>query len=81
MNNEIIRNIELFNPVSKKWEPHMQQTGETAAYNLASDLSAKYLEKAAYIKSVKRVQKYTHKEIIVTYDNECRAIYTVNAHF
>lgn len=78
---EITRKVELYNKVTKAWETGYTTSGENAAMGLAGDLNSKYLEKCSFIKSIRRVQRYTHKEIIVTYDNECRAIYTVPAHF
>lgn len=52
---------------------------ETVYKSLASDIIAKKINKARYIKSIKRVQHYTHVEIIVSYDNNVRSVYYVSA--
>lgn len=48
---------------------------------LSADLVQKKINKCSYIKSIKRSQRYTHVEIVVTYDNNTRSIYYVPAHF
>lgn len=67
----------------KKWVRSTRGpfTGEGVYKALASDMAARYLKKAPYIKSVRRVQKYTHLEIIVTYTHGVRARYILPAHF
>lgn len=52
---------------------------ETVYKSLATDLIAKKINQARYIKSIKRIQHYTHVEIIVSYDNNVRSIYHVSA--
>lgn len=47
--------------------------------SLSIDMIAKKINQARYIKSIKRVQHYTHVEIIVTYDNNCRSLYYLTA--
>lgn len=47
--------------------------------SLSIDMIAKKINQARYIKSIKRVQHYTHVEIIVTYDNNVRSVYYVSA--
>lgn len=47
--------------------------------SLACDLTAKKINQARYIKSIKRIQKYSHVVIIVSYDNNVRSVYYVNA--
>lgn len=47
--------------------------------SLSIDIIAKKINQARYIKSIKRVQHYTHVEIIVTYDNNCRSLYYLTA--
>lgn len=47
--------------------------------SLANALVSKKLNCCSYIKSIKRIQMYTHVEIIVTQDNGFRTIYYVNA--
>lgn len=47
--------------------------------SLANALVSKKLNFCSYIKSIKRIQMYTHVEIIVTQDNGYRSIFKVNA--
>ena len=47
--------------------------------SLAIDLIAKKINQARYIKSIKRIQHYTHVEIIVSYDSNVRSVYYVSA--
>lgn len=47
--------------------------------SLSIDMIAKKINQARYIKSIKRVQHYTHVEIIVTYDNNVRSLYYLTA--
>ena len=47
--------------------------------SLSIDMIAKKINQARYIKSIKRVQHYTHVEIIVSYDNNVRSVYYVSA--
>lgn len=65
----------------KKWCLTHETTGADAARDLAQILSAKYLEKAPYIKSIRRQQHYTHKTITAVLDTGCKLIFTVPAHF
>lgn len=48
---------------------------------LASEMIAKKINHCSYIKTIRRVQRYTHVEIIVSFDNDTRAVYTLPAHF
>lgn len=48
---------------------------------LASDLYNKKLCNCSYIKSIKRIQRYTHDELIVTYDNKCKGYYILPSSF
>lgn len=47
---------------------------------LSNVLVSKKLCNCTWVKSIKRVQRYTHVEIIVTYDNDGRDIFTVPTH-
>lgn len=47
--------------------------------SLASDIIAKKINQARYIKSIKRIQHYSHVEIIVSYDSNVRSVYYLNA--
>ena len=47
---------------------------------LSNVLVSKKLCNCTWVKSIKRVQRYTHVEIIVTYDNGGRDIFTVPTH-
>ena len=71
----------VYEKTGKTWTEIYTTEGTAVTESLAQDLNAKYLEKASYIKSVKRVQLYTHKEITVVYSNGIKAVYTVPAHF
>lgn len=51
----------------------------TVYKSLAEDLIAKKLENCGHIISIKRTQMYTYKKIVVTYDNNTRAIYEIEA--
>ena len=72
---------ESFTLIDKKWKLTYEIAGPDAARDLAQLLNAKYLEKAPYIKSVRRQQHYTHKTITVIFDNGVKQIFTVPAHF
>lgn len=70
----------------KKWEPSTSDpmAGAEVYRSLAEDLVYKYLNRASFIKSIKRKQNYNGTvTIIVTYDHtgiatdDVRAIYTV----
>ena len=65
----------------KKWCLTHEATGPEAARDLAQILNAKYLEKAPYIKSIRRQQHYTHKTITALLDTGVKLIFTVPAHF
>lgn len=65
----------------KTWQLSHETTGPDAARDLAQILSAKYLEKASYIKSIRRVQHYTHKTVTAIFDNGVKSVFTVPAHF
>lgn len=63
----------------RKWEQTHAITDETEIYkSLATDLINKKIHAAAYIRNIKRTPNYDGTQrITVTYDNDCRAIYTV----
>jgi hypothetical protein len=67
--------------IDKKWRLSYEIAGPDAAWDLAQLLNAKYLEKAPYIKSIRRQQHYTHKTITVIFDNGVKQVFTVPAHF
>lgn len=62
-----------------KWEVTHTVSDVADVYkSLANDLVNKKLNKCTYIKSIKRTPLYNgFDEICVVYDNEVRAIYTV----
>lgn len=66
----------------RSWRPSYTETNETEIYkSLATDLINKKIHAAAYIKSIKRTPNYDGTQnIIVAYDNDCRAVYTVADH-
>lgn len=72
---------EIYISIDGKWQLSHEKSGDSAIHNLAQLLNAKYLEKACYIKSVRRVQHYSHKTITVTIDNGVKHVFTVPAHF
>lgn len=63
----------------KKWETTCEQDGLTALDFLASELAAKYIGKASYIRSIKRANNYDGtKTYTVTYSDDIgggRAVY------
>lgn len=67
--------------IDKTWQLSHETTGPDAARDLAQILNAKYLEKAPYIKSIRRQQHYTHKTITATFDSGVKSVFTVPAHF
>lgn len=52
---------------------------ENVYRSLAGDVIRKKINNAGYIKSIKRIQHYTHVEIIVLYSNDVRSVYYLNA--
>ena len=72
---------EIYILIDKKWHFSHETAGPEAAQDLAQTLNAKYLEKAPYIKSIRREQHYTHKTITAILDNGVKLVYTVPAHF
>lgn len=62
------------------WVNTYQDTSPDTVYkSLACDVIAKKVNQAKYIKSIKRIQRYSHVEIIVSYDNNVRSVYYLNA--
>lgn len=72
---------EIYILIDKKWHFSHETADADAARDLAQILNAKYLEKAPYIKSIRRQQHYTHKTITVILDNGVKQVFTVPAHF
>lgn len=72
---------EIYILIEKKWQFSNEITGQEAARDLAQILNAKYLEKAPYIKSIRRQQHYTHKTITALLDSGVKLVFTVPAHF
>lgn len=72
---------EIYILIDKKWQFGHETTGPDAARDLAQILNAKYLEKAPYIKSIRRQQHYTHKTITAILDNGVKHVFIVPAHF
>lgn len=67
---------------NNKWAVCFTENNETAVFKaLAADLVAKKINQARYIKTIKRVQRYSHVTITVTYDNNTKSVYYVPAHF
>lgn len=72
---------EIYISVENKWSFSREIAGPDAARDLAQILNAKYLEKAPYVKSIRRQQLYTHKTITAILDNGVKLVFTVPAHF
>ena len=72
---------EIYIKIGKKWHFSYEIAGPEAAWDLAQTLNAKYLEKAPYIKSIRRQQHYSHKTITALLDTGVKLVYTVPAHF
>ncbi len=67
---------------NNKWIATFTENNETNVYkSLSADIVAKKINKCQYIKSIKRVQRYTHCEITVLYDNNTKSVYFLPAHF
>lgn len=64
----------------KTWSDTYIDTDIASVYkSLSHDLIAKKLNACTYIKSIKRIQNYDGTNtIIVTYDNNCRSVYTID---
>ena len=77
---ETIRRFEI--KKGRTWETTCTQTGAEAVHFLASELAAKYIGKAQYIRSIKRVNHFDGtKTYTVTYASDIgggRAIYTTD---
>jgi hypothetical protein len=77
---EVIPSMECQRKVGKSWETTWASDDKATIYEkLANALVSKKINQCSYIKSIKRIQHYTHVEIIVTQDNGYRSIYKVNA--
>ena len=64
----------------KTWvNTYMDKNPATVYKSLASDVVLKKINQGRIIKSIKRVQHYTHVEIIVNYDNNVRMVYFLKA--
>lgn len=66
----------------KNWETTCEQSGETALHFLASELAAKYIGKAPYVRSIVRKNNFDGtKTYTVTYSADVgggRAVYTTD---
>jgi len=64
-----------------KWTTtHTCNDARQAYEDLSHELIAKKLCNCTYIRSIKRQQRYTHVEVIVTYTDDCgggRRVYTI----
>ena len=63
----------------KKWDVSRIVTDELEVYqSLSADIIAKKINCATWVKSIKSINNYDGTQnITVTYDNDCRSIYTV----
>lgn len=72
---------EIYILIDKQWKFSHDTAGADAARDLAQILNAKYLEKAPYIKSIRRQQHYSHKTITALLDTGVKMVFTVPTHF
>ena len=81
MNNDINIPVRIAQKKNgKTWvNTYIDNDAASVYKSLSIDMIAKKINQARYIKSIKRVQHYTHVEIIVTYDNNCRSLYYLTA--
>ena len=64
----------------KTWiNTYIDNDAENVYKSLAGDVIRKKINNAGYIKSIKRIQHYSHVEIIVSYSNDVRSVYYLNA--
>lgn len=76
----VIPSMECQRKSNGKWQTTYTSEDKAIVYErLANALVSKKLNCCSYIKSIKRIQMYTHVEIVVTQDNGFRTIYYVNA--
>lgn len=76
----VIPRMEIQSKANGKWATVNTIEDKATLYeSLANALVSKKLNCCSYIKSIKRIQMYTHVEIVVTQDNGFRTIYYVNA--
>lgn len=62
----------------REWVATWQSENPAEVYKrLAEALIAKKLCGCTWVKSIKRIQRYTHIEIVVTYDNDGRDTFTL----
>ena len=64
----------------RKFVTTWQSTDPVEVYKRLSNVLVSKLCGCTWVKSIKRVQRYTHVEIIVTYDHDGRDIFTVPTH-
>lgn len=75
-----IYSMKTYRKNGKKWEKiYETEDYGTCYYHFASDMRAKYIEKAPAIKRVKRAQYYTHCLITVYYNNDTCTEYKCEA--
>ena len=81
MNNDINIPVRIAQKkTGKTWvNTYIDYDVENVYRSLAGDVIRKKINNAGYIKSIKRIQHYTHVEIIVSYDNNVRSVYYLNA--
>lgn len=64
----------------KTWvNTYVDECPESVYRSLAGDIIRKKINNARYIKSIRRIQRYTHVEIIVSYADNVRSVYYLNA--
>ena len=65
--------------IGNTWKETFVETNPAEVYKwLSHDLIAKKINKAPYIRTIKRVNTYDgFQNIIITYDNACRSIFII----
>lgn len=66
----------------RKWrEGYVTSDPADVYHDLAYDLMNRHIFHASYIRSVRQTPRYDGtRTIVVTYDNNCRATYTIPSH-
>lgn len=81
MNNDINIPVRIAQKKNgKSWvNTYIDNDAASVYRSLAGDVIRKKINNAGYIKSIKRIQHYSHVEIIVSYDSNVRSVYYLNA--
>ena len=71
--------MEIYTKHGRKWEKTGENNDAMYIYKrVAFDLISKKINKALFVKSIKRVNLYTgYQNIIAYYENNVKAVYTI----